>query len=85
MEILQRLLPFHNSLGVHATLLRQPFLLDDPEDRNYVRVVFLVVPSGEDRNADVGLVGKLDLEDGWILLGRNKVYHGYVRDGRPLR
>jgi hypothetical protein len=59
LEILQCRLPFYNSLGVHATLLLQPFLLDDPEDRNYVRDVFLVVPMGEDRNTDVGVVRKL--------------------------
>jgi hypothetical protein len=84
LEILQRRLPFHNSLGVHATLLRQPSLLNDPEDPNYVRDVFLFVPTGEDRHADVGLVGKLDIENGRIFLGRDEVYHRYVRDGRPL-
>ncbi len=59
LEILQRCLPFCNSLGIHVTLLLQPFLLDDPEDRNYVRDVSLVVPMGEDRNADVGVIGNL--------------------------
>ncbi len=48
LEFLQRRLPFCNSLGIHATLLLQPFLLDNPEDHNYVRDVFLVVPTGED-------------------------------------
>jgi hypothetical protein len=61
------------------------FLLDDTEDRNYVRDVFLIVPTGEDRNADVGVVGKLDLQHGRIFLGRDDIYHRYVRDGRPLR
>ncbi len=78
-------MPFYNSLGVHATLLLQPFLLDNPEDRNYVRDVFLVVPTGEDRYADVGVVRKLDLQYGRIFLGRDDIYHRYVRDGRPLR
>ncbi len=45
LEILQRRLPFCNSLGVHTTLFLQPFLLDDPEDHNYVHDVFLVVPT----------------------------------------
>ncbi len=85
LEILQRLLPFCNSLGVHVTLLWQPFLLDDTEDRNYVRNVFLVVPTGEDRNADVGVIGKLDLQHGGIFLGRDDIYHRYVRNGWPLR
>ncbi len=58
-----------NSLGVHATLLLQPLLLYDPEDRNYVRDVFLVVPTGEERNTDVGVVRKLDLQHGRIFLG----------------
>ncbi len=84
MEIIQRRLPFCNSLCLHATLLLQPFLFDNPEDRNYVRNVFLVVPTEEDRNADVGIVRKLDLENGRIFLGRDNIYHRYVRDGRPL-
>ncbi len=69
---------------MHATLLVQSFLLDNPEDRNYVRDVFLVVPTGEDRYADVGIVRKLDLENSRIFLGHDEVYHRYVRDGRPL-
>jgi hypothetical protein len=83
LEILQRRLPFCNSLGVHATLLWQPFLLDDTEDRNYVRDVFLLVPTGEDRDADVGVIGKLDLQHGKIFLGLDDICHRYVRDGRP--
>jgi hypothetical protein len=51
---------------------------------NYVRDVFFVVPTGEDRNADVGVVGKLNLQHGRIFLGRDDIYHRYVRDGRPL-
>ncbi len=47
--------------------------------------VFLVVPTGEDRNADVGVVGKLDLQHGLIFLGRDNIYHRYIRNGRPLR
>ncbi len=45
----------------------------------------LIVPTGEDRNADVGVVGKLDLLHGRIFLGRDDIYHRYVRNGRPLR
>ncbi len=84
MEILQCRLPFYNSLGVHATLLVPSLLLDNPEDRNYVNDVLLIVPTGEDRYANVGIVRKLDLENGRIFLGRDKVYHSYIRDGRPL-
>ena len=40
---------------------------------------------GEDRNADVGVVGKLDLQHSRIFLGHDDIYHWYVRDGRPLR
>ncbi len=76
-------MPFHNSLGEHATLLVQSLLLDDPEDRNYVRDVFLIVPTGEDRYADVGIIRKLDLENGRIFLGRDEVYTGtYGMGGR---
>ncbi len=77
-------MPFHNSLGVYAPLLVQSLLLDNPEDRNYVRDVFLVIPTEEDRYADVGIVRKLDLENSRIFLGRDEVYHRDVRDGRPL-
>ena len=69
LEILQCRLLFCNSLGVHATLLWQPFLLDDTDDRNYVHDVFLVVPTEEDRYADVGVIRKLDLENGRIWYG----------------
>jgi hypothetical protein len=50
-----------------------------------VHDVFLVVPTGEDRDADVEIIRKLDLQNGRIFLGRDEVYHRYVRDGRPLR
>ncbi len=73
MEILQRRLSFYNSFGIHATLLVQSFLLDNPEDRNYVRDLLLVVPTGKVRYADVGVVRKLDLENGRIFLGRDKI------------
>ncbi len=84
MEILQRRLLFCNSLGEHPTLLVQSLLLNNPEDRNYVRDVFLVVLTGKDRYADVGVVRKLDLENCRIFLGRDEVYHRYLRDGWPL-
>ncbi len=47
--------------------------------------VFLIVPMGVDRHAEVGCVGKLDLEDLRIFLGRDNVYHGDLRDRRPMR
>ena len=47
--------------------------------------VFLIVPMGVNRHADVGLVGKLDLEDLRIFLGHDNVYHGDVRNRRPMR
>ncbi len=50
-----------------------------------MRDVFLVVLMGEDRNANVGVVEKLDLQHGRVFLGRDDIYHRYVRDGRPLR
>ncbi len=49
-----------------------------------MRNVFLVVPTGEDRYTDVGVVRKLDLQNGRIFLGRDDIYHRYVQDGRPL-
>ncbi len=49
-----------------------------------MRNVFLFVSTGEDGYADVGVVRKLDLENGRIFLGHDEVYHRYVRDGRPL-
>jgi hypothetical protein len=75
----------YNSLGELSALLGQPLLLDDLEDCNNVREVFLIVPTGVDRHAEVGRVRKLDLEDLWFFLGRVDVYHGNVRNGRPMR
>ncbi len=49
-----------------------------------MRDVFLIVPTGEDGYADVGVIRKLDLENGRIFLGRDEVYHRYVRDEWPL-
>jgi hypothetical protein len=85
LEIPQRLLPFCYSLGKHPTLLCQPFLVDDLEDRNYVHDAFLVVPTGEDRHANVGVDRKLDLQHGRFFLGRDDIYHRHVRDRGPLR
>ncbi len=50
-----------------------------------MREIFLVVPTGVDRYADVGHVRKLDLQHLRLLLGRDDVYHWYVLDGWPLR
>jgi hypothetical protein len=47
--------------------------------------VFLVVPTGVDGHAEVGGVRKLDLEDLGFFFGRDDVYHGNVRNGRPMR
>jgi hypothetical protein len=85
LEILQRLRPSCNSLGEDPALLGQPLLIDDLEDCNYVREVFLIVTTGVDRHAEVGRIGKLDLEDLRIFLGRDDVYHGNVRNRRPMR
>ncbi len=50
-----------------------------------MREVFLIVPTGVNRHAEVGCVGKLDLEDLRIFLGHEDVYHGDVRNRRPMR
>jgi hypothetical protein len=50
-----------------------------------VRKVILIVPTGVDRHAEVGHIGKLDLEDLRIFLGRDDVYHRDVRDRWPMR
>ncbi len=50
-----------------------------------MRKVFLIVPTGVDRHAEVGRVGKLDLEDLRIFLGRDDVYHGDVRNRQPMK
>jgi hypothetical protein len=85
LEILQCLGPSYNSLGKHSALLGQPLLLDDLEDRNNVREVFLVVPTGVDGHAEVGSVRKLDLEDLVFFLGCDDINHRNVRNGRPMR
>ncbi len=53
LEILQRLRPFCNSLGKYSALLGQPLLINDLEDRNNVREVFLVVHMRVDGHAEV--------------------------------
>ncbi len=50
-----------------------------------MREVFLIVPMGVDRHAEVGRVGKLDLEDLRIFLGRDDVYHGDIQNRRLMR
>ncbi len=47
--------------------------------------VFLIVPTGVNRHAEVGRIGKLDLKDLRFFLGRDDVYHGDVRDRRLMR
>ncbi len=47
--------------------------------------VFLIVAMGVNRHAEVGRVGKLDLEDLMIFLGRDDVYHRDVRNRQPMR
>ncbi len=85
LEIFQRLGLSYNSLGKNSALLGQPLLLNDSEDCNNVREVFLVVPTGADGHAEVGCVRKLDLEDLEFFLGRDDVYHQDVRNGQPMR
>jgi hypothetical protein len=85
LEIHQRLGPSCNSLGKNLALLGQPLLFNHSEDCNYVREVFLIVPMGVNRHAEVGRVGKLDLGDLRIFLGRYDVYHGDVRNRRLMR
>ncbi len=50
-----------------------------------MREVFLIVPTGVDRHAEVGRIGKRDLEDLRIFLGCDDVYHEDVRNRRPMR
>ncbi len=85
LEILQRLRPSCNSLGKNSALLGQPLLFNHLDDCNYVHEVFLIVPMGLNRHAEVGRVGKLDLEDMRIFLGRDDVYHRDIRNRRPMR
>jgi hypothetical protein len=66
-------------------LLVQPLLFDDLEDHNNVRKLFLVVPTGVDGHAEVGCIGKLDLEDLGFFLGRDNVNHRNVRNRWPMR
>ncbi len=49
-----------------------------------MREVFLIVPMGINRHAEVGRIGKLDLEDLRIFLGHDDVYNGDVRDRRLM-
>ncbi len=85
LEILQRLGSSCNSLDENSALLGQPLLFYHLEDCNYVREVFLVVPTGENGHAEVGRVRKLDLEDLRLFLGHDDVYRWDVRNGRPMR
>jgi hypothetical protein len=85
LEILQHLGPSCNSLGKNSALLGQPLLFYHSEDRNNVRKVFLVVPTGVYGHAEVGCIRKLDLEDLRLFLGHDDVYHRDVRNGRPMR
>ncbi len=50
-----------------------------------MRKVFLIVPMGVSRHAEVGRVRKLDLEDLRIFLGRENVYHADVWNRQPMR
>jgi hypothetical protein len=85
LEILQRLRPSCNSPGKNLALLGQPLLFNHSEYCNYVCKIFLIVPTGVNRHAEVGRVGKLGLEDLRIFLGRDNVYHGDVRNRQPMR
>jgi hypothetical protein len=85
LEILQRLGPSCNSLGKNLALLGQPLLFNHSENCNYVCKVFLIVPMGVNRHAEVGSIGKLDLEDLRIFLGCDNVYHWDVRNRQPMR
>ncbi len=53
LDILQCLRPFRYSLGKYPALLGQPLLIDDSEDCNNVREVFLVVLTRVDGHAEV--------------------------------
>ncbi len=50
-----------------------------------MRKLILIVSTGVNGHAEVGHVGKLDLEDLRIFLGRDDVYYGDVRDRWPMR
>ena len=47
--------------------------------------VFLVVPTGVNGHTEVRLVRELDLENLRFFLGRDDVYHGDIRNRRPMR
>jgi hypothetical protein len=85
LEILECLLPLHNSLGKHLALLGQPLLFDDTEDCNDVWKVFLVVLMGVRRHTEVQYIWKLDLNKLRLFLGRDDVNHRYIRNGWPVR
>ncbi len=85
LEILQCLRQSYNSLGKNSALLGQPLLFNHSEDRNNVRKVFLIVPTGVNGHAEVGCVRKLDLEDLGLFLGHDDVYHRDIQNGRPMR
>jgi hypothetical protein len=85
LEILQCLGPSYNSLGKNLALLGQPLMFYHLEDCNNVHEVFLVVPMGVNGHAEVGRIGKLDLEELRFFLGRDDVYHRDVQSGRPMR
>ncbi len=50
-----------------------------------MREVFLVVPMGVDGHAEVGRIGKLDLEDLGFFLGCDDVNHRNIGNGWPMR
>ncbi len=84
LETLQCLGPSYNSLGKNSALLEKPLLFDHSEDCNYVREVFLVVPTRVNGHDEVGCIRKLDLEDLTLFLD---VYHRDVQMGSrcPMR
>ncbi len=83
-EILQHARPPFNSLGELPTLCAQPYWIDDTEDCNYVRKVFLGVPTGLYGHVEVGIVWKHDLQGLRFFLGRDNIRLRYLRDGRPI-
>ncbi len=44
--------------------------------------VFLGVSTGVNRHIEVGIIGKLDLQDWKFFLGHDDIHLSYVRDGR---
>jgi hypothetical protein len=85
LEILQCLGSSCNSHGKNLALLGQPLLFNHLEDCNYVREVFLIVPTEVNGHAEVGCIRKLDLEDLRIFLGSDDVYHQDVWNVRSMR